>query len=142
MERKRRSVAGIAVKDGRLFIARRKPGGELGGKWEFPGGKAEEGESDEAALLREYAEEFGLSIRTGPLLAGASFTHKGLVFGLNAYRIFFEEGEPRENTRLSEHTEWRWAALGEIERLDFAGSDRGLFPGLEMYLKHEAGIKE
>ncbi|MDR2110325.1 MAG: NUDIX domain-containing protein, partial [Spirochaetaceae bacterium] len=50
----RRSVAGIAVEGGRFFIAQRIPGGDLGGKWEFPGGKVEEGETDAEALIREY----------------------------------------------------------------------------------------
>ena len=137
-----RSVAGIAVKDGALFIARRKSGGDLGGKWEFPGGKVEQGESDRAALLREFREEFGLDIETGPLLATASFEHKGDTFSLNAYRIFFEAGDPSNRISQEEHTEWRWAALeAEIAKMDFADSDRGLFPSLQTYLSHEAGIR-
>ncbi|MDR1576316.1 MAG: NUDIX domain-containing protein [Treponema sp.] len=136
----KRSVAGIAIEGGALFIARRKPGGGLGGKWEFPGGKAEAGENDEAALRREYREEFGLAIETGPLLAGTSFVHKGNTFSLNAYRVFFEDGEPGGRICLNEHTEWRWAALEDIEKMDFADSDRGLFPALKVYLNHEAGI--
>ena len=131
-------MAGIAVEDGRLFIARRKAGGDLGGKWEFPGGKAEEGESDEAALVREFKEEFALSVTSGPLLASASFIHRGEEFCLHAYRIFFTEG--LEHIQAAEHSEWKWAALGDIERLDFAGSDRGLLPGLEAYLQRENGI--
>jgi 8-oxo-dGTP diphosphatase len=136
----KRSVAGIAVKGGALFIARRKSGGDLGGKWEFPGGKVEEGENDRAALLREYREEFGLDIETGPLLASSSFEHKDNTFSLNAYRVFFEGGEPGSRICLEEHTEWRWAALEDIEKMDFADSDRGLFPALKAYLNHEAGI--
>jgi 8-oxo-dGTP diphosphatase len=141
MSTPRRSVAGIAIADGRLFIARRKPGGDIGGKWEFPGGKAEEGESDEAALLREYGEELGVAIETGPLLAHASFERRGDMFSLRAYRVFFKNGGA-EHIRLAEHTEWRWAALDEITHMDFAASDRGLFPGLETYLKLEAGIQQ
>jgi 8-oxo-dGTP diphosphatase len=134
----KRSVAGIACKEGRFFIARRKAGGDLGGKWEFPGGKAEEGESDQAALLREYREEFGLSITAGPLLASASFEHKGSTFCLNAYRVFFSEAE----IRLIEHSEQRWASLAEIETLDFAGSDRKLLAELVSYFKQETGVQQ
>jgi 8-oxo-dGTP diphosphatase len=138
MESRRRSVAGIAIEDGRLVIARRKAGGDLGGKWECPGGKAEEGESDEAALSREFAEEFSLAITGGPLLASASFVHGGQDYSLHAYRIFFTDG--LEHIRLAEHSEWQWASLGAIERMDFAGSDRGLFPGLKTQLQRECGI--
>jgi 8-oxo-dGTP diphosphatase len=125
------SVAGIAMEGKQFFIARRKGGGDLGGKWEFPGGKAEAGESDEAALIREFQEEFGVAIKTGPLLGTAAFEHRGRVYDLRAYRIFFTAPA----WRLSEHDEWRWAALGELETLDFADSDRRLFPALKAYLE-------
>ncbi|MCL2270807.1 MAG: (deoxy)nucleoside triphosphate pyrophosphohydrolase [Treponema sp.] len=132
----KRSVAGIAIENNAVFIARRKAGGSLGGKWEFPGGKAEEGESDEAALRREYIEEFGAVITVGPLLASAEFTHNDQQFLLNAYRIFFE----KRDFCLTEHEEWRWAVIGEISLLDFADSDLKLLPPLQMYLKEQAGI--
>jgi 8-oxo-dGTP diphosphatase len=130
------SVAGIAVEQGKVFIARRKPGGDLGEKWEFPGGKVEEGEADADALKREYLEEFGAAVETGPLLAHAEFVHNERKFLLNAYRIFFTD----YCFKMTEHSEWRWAALTEIEGLDFAGSDRRLLPALQAYLETEAGI--
>jgi 8-oxo-dGTP diphosphatase len=127
----KKSVAGIAFEGGKLFIARRKSGGDLGGKWEFPGGKVEEGESDEAALKREYLEELGVPVETGPFLAEAAFEHRGRKFSLNAYRVFFKD----TNFILQEHTEWRWASFGEIGELDFADSDRKLLSALESDFK-------
>lgn len=125
------SVAGIAVEGQKIFIARRNSGGDLGGKWEFPGGKTEAGESDEAALVREFAEEFGVSVKTGPLLGTAAFEHGGKPYHLHAYRIFFDGQE----FCPVEHDQWRWAALAEIAALDFAGSDRLLLPALKAYLE-------
>jgi 8-oxo-dGTP diphosphatase len=125
------SVAGIAVEGQKVFIARRNPGGDLGGKWEFPGGKTEAGESDEAALIREFAEEFGVSVKTGPLLGTAAFEHEGRRYELHAYRVFFDGQE----FRPVEHDQWRWAVPADIECLDFAGSDRLLLPGLKAYLE-------
>jgi 8-oxo-dGTP diphosphatase len=121
------SVAGIAREEGRYFIARRVSGGVMGGKWEFPGGKAEEGESDGEALVREYAEEFAVPIRVGELLGTVSFVHQGRRRILNAYGINFL----KTDFRLSEHSEWRWAALEEMETLDFVDSDRKLFEALK-----------
>jgi 8-oxo-dGTP diphosphatase len=118
----KRSVAGIAVKDGAFFIARRNQGGDLGEKWEFPGGKVEEGESDEQALVREYREEFGVAIETGPFLGSAAFIHHGQERSLCAYRVSF----PEERISLREHSQWRWARREEIAGLDFAPSDRRL----------------
>jgi 8-oxo-dGTP diphosphatase len=132
------SVAGVAITQGKVFIARRKAGGDLGGKWEFPGGKVEEGEGDADALRREYFEEFGVAVTVGALLANGEFSHNGQGFSLNAYRIFFES----HRFILTEHSEWRWVALEEIETLDFAGSDRLLLPRLQAYLETQAGVED
>ena len=138
MPGRKQSVAGIAIDQaGRFFIARRNAGGDLGEKWEFPGGKVETGESGEAALRREYLEEFGVPVETGSPLAEACFTHNGIQFDLRAYRIFF--GNTQFN--MKEHSQWRWASLGEIEELDFAGSDRLLLPGLQAYLEQQSGLQ-
>jgi 8-oxo-dGTP diphosphatase len=128
------SVAGIAIEGLKFFIARRKPGGDLGGKWEFPGGKTEEGETDEAALVREFREEFGVTVKPGPFLGAASFEHKGSAYLLHAYRIYFTE----KNFTLAEHSQWRWAGMEEMASLDFANSDRRLFPVLKTYLEGQA----
>ena len=126
----RHSVAGIAIEKGRVFIARRKAGGDLGGKWEFPGGKVEEGESDADALRREFLEEFGATVTVGALLGSGEFFHDGQKFALNGYRIFFTS----DSFNMTEHDERRWAALDEIMTLNFADSDRLLFPQLQAYL--------
>ena len=119
------SVAGIARRGSLIFIARRGSGGALGGKWEFPGGKVEPGEDAAAALIREFDEEFSLAITVGAFLGSAVFTHRGVERTLFAHAVSFT-GEPV----LREHTAWKWAALAEIETLDFAGSDRLLLPAL------------
>jgi 8-oxo-dGTP diphosphatase len=125
----KRSVAGIVFEENRIFIARRLPGGDMGSKWEFPGGKVEDGESDEQALVREYMEEFGVSITTGSKLAEAQFEHNGKNYTLNAYAVYFGS----LNFTLTEHSEWRWASLEEIEKSDFVDSDLKLVPALKKY---------
>jgi 8-oxo-dGTP diphosphatase len=130
------SVAGIAVQGKRIFVARRIPGGDLGGKWEFPGGKVEEGESCEEALVREFREEFGVTVRAGSRIASSSFEHRGVIRELHAYFIIFNNID----FVLSEHSAWKWADFAEIEKLDFAGSDRKLFPALKVYLKRNPAV--
>jgi len=121
-----RSVAGIARRGASFFVARRISGGDLGGKWEFPGGKVEPDETDAEALIREYREEFGVAIQVGTLLAGGHFEHHRKRRILSAYEVFLDG----DDFSLREHTEWRWASLDEIVALDFADSDRKLLPQL------------
>lgn len=123
------SLAGVAVKDDKVFIARRSGGGEMDGKWEFPGGKAEDGEGREEALEREFLEELGVRIRCGALLGESAFTHRGETHILYGYRIYFTEGT--EPIMLTEHSDWKWAALDEIRALDFTPSDLSLLPFIE-----------
>jgi 8-oxo-dGTP diphosphatase len=132
------SVAGIAIEEGRVFIARRKAGGDIGGKWEFPGGKVEEGESDADALRREFLEEFAVTVTVGPLLASGEFFHNGEKFALNGCRVFFTS----DRFNMTEHDEYRWAALDEIKTLDFAESDQQLFPALQAYLHAQPDVEK
>jgi 8-oxo-dGTP diphosphatase len=67
-------VAAVAMVDvdGRVLLAQRPPGKAMAGLWEFPGGKVADGETPEAALVRELAEELGVDI-TGSCLAAFTF---------------------------------------------------------------------
>ncbi len=120
----KRSVAGIAIKDGTVFIAKRLPGGDLGGKWEFPGGKLESGENDEQALMREYREEFNIAITVGDSIAETHFTHKGANYQLAAHRIEL----PENGLSLIEHSAVQWVSAESLIRADLADSDRMLLP--------------
>lgn len=120
------SVAGIVREDGLFFIAHRIPSGEMGCRWEFPGGKVEEGESFQETLVREYEEEFGVKVKVGSFIGETSFVHKGNKVLLHAYEVIF----PDEDFQwvLSEHTEVKWVKLEEIETLPFVDSDLLLLP--------------
>jgi len=112
------STAGVARKEGKFFIAQRKPGSSIGERWEFPGGKAETGETPEAALKREYLEEFSVEIDVGELIAAGEFSNKGREYRLLAYYVDLK-GEPEP----VEHQKTRWATLEELDHLDFPESD-------------------
>lgn len=120
-----RSAAGIILKDNKIFIALRIPGGDMGERWEFPGGKVEDGESFQETLVREYKEEFGADVNVGRHIADASFTHNGKQVELSAFEVSFTEDV--QKFILSEHTETRWATLDEIKTLPFVDSDLLLY---------------
>jgi 8-oxo-dGTP diphosphatase len=61
-------VAGVLVRDACVLACQRLPGGHHPGKWEFPGGKVEAGESPQQALQRELREELAVDVTVGPLL--------------------------------------------------------------------------
>ncbi|MDR6637842.1 (deoxy)nucleoside triphosphate pyrophosphohydrolase [Paenarthrobacter nitroguajacolicus] len=109
------NVVGAAVVDSletptRLLAARRTAPPQFAGMWEFPGGKVEVGETAEAALHRELAEELGVEVRLGHELesgnsAGWTLNERA------AMRVWFAEltaGEPRP---LEDHDELRWMPL-------------------------------
>jgi 8-oxo-dGTP diphosphatase len=122
------SVAAIILRDGLVLVARRVFGGALGGKWEFPGGKLEEGETEAAALEREFDEEFGAKIQALRPLGETSFENRGKPRRLVAWLADLPTEEALE---LREHLSYLWVGREELEGLDIADSDRKLFPYIQ-----------
>lgn len=79
-------VAAVIEQQSRYLIARRAPHKQLAGYWEFPGGKVEPGETPEAALARELAEEFGVEATIGGLIGVSVHDDGTMVVRLTAYR--------------------------------------------------------
>jgi len=141
--KERTSVAGVALRTvsglrQELFVARRLPGGDLGGKWEFPGGKVEEGEGDQEALIREFQEELSAAVEVQSFIGETDFVHGDTRFNLRFYWVKLLS----ENIVLSAHSEWRWVSMDDIINLDFADSDSKLFPALQAYLCAQADVEE
>jgi 8-oxo-dGTP diphosphatase len=113
-------TAGILEQDGLVLIARRRPGTHMAGKWEFPGGKIENGETPEQSLARELREELDVQARIGELLCCATYEGEGISLELLVYRVEGFEGTPV----LNEHEEIRWVEPAELRSYDLADSDR------------------
>lgn len=106
----------------------------MGGRWEFPGGKVESGESDEESVIREFSEEFGVEIQVDKKIAEATFRHKGDDFTLTAYLVHLPHNGMKKKFVLTEHTEYRWAELAEIPTLNFVDSDLLIYPQICKFL--------
>ncbi len=115
----RTSTAGIALIDGKVFIAKRKPGTSIGESWEFPGGKAEKGETPQDALVREYKEEFDVDIEVKDLFCSGFFTNKGRKYTLKAFFINFLS----DRIKLKEHSKIEWIKIENLSERKFANSD-------------------
>ncbi|MGI5069564.1 NUDIX domain-containing protein [Treponema pectinovorum] len=124
----KKSIACIAFKENKVFIAKRNPVGQMGGRWEFPGGKVDAGETDEQSVTRECREEFGVEVEVGEKIAKATFKHFGDDFELNAYLVRFPHDGIAQKFTLTEHSEYRWAELSEIPTLSFVDSDLLIYP--------------
>ena len=114
------TTAGVALKDGKVLVARRIDGGAAGGKWEFPGGKQRYGETVQETLRREWMEEFSADIETGDEIFSSEFTNADTLYHLKCLLVTLLS----PSLSLSVHTEVKWVGKTELLSLDFVPSDR------------------
>ena len=112
-------VAALIVKDGKLLIAQRPAGRHMAGKWEFPGGKIERGETPEQALERELSEELGVKTKTGRIYHAIHHSYPEKDILLLFYRSALLEGEPRP----IEEADVRWIGEDQLRAYDGAEAD-------------------
>ena len=112
-------VAGIMQKDSMIFAAQRNERKHQALKWEFPGGKVEEGDSPEEALERELFEELGIFTKTGALFSEKTHAYPEKTVRVLFYLTEITAGEPRalEAHRIG------WFSKAELVTLDFSGAD-------------------
>lgn len=111
-------VAAAIERAGRYLVARRTRPADVAGRWEFPGGKVEPGETEEQALVREIREELGVEINVRERVPGEWPLHGDLV--LHLYRATLIAGEPLP---LEQHDEIRWVAPADFDSVDWLSSD-------------------
>ncbi len=119
-------VAAVALidADGRVLLAKRPEGKDMAGLWEFPGGKLREGETPEAALVRELAEELSLDITESCLapIAFASHSYQDfhLLMPLFVCRVWKGKARPAEGQEL------KWVFPEDMGDLPMPPADRPL----------------
>jgi 8-oxo-dGTP diphosphatase len=125
----RQVVVGAAiVRAGRVLAARRTAPASAAGRWEFPGGKVEPGETEADSLVREVEEELGLCIRVERWLVGAEPI--GARYLLKVAVAAIEAGEPAP----TEHDAVRWLAAHELGEVDWLEADRPFLTQLSQVL--------
>lgn len=132
------SVACIDYRDGKIFIAKRQKGGDMGGRWEFPGGKIDSGENYQQAIKREMNEEFSVDVDVFEKIGFCQFEHKGKTCTVQAFKVHFAHDGIEKKFVLTEHTDYKWVFPSEIKKLNFVDSDLKLLPEVFKNL----GIKE
>src|ERR1700761_3438625 len=120
-------VAALILREGTVLICQRRPDQPMALKWEFPGGKVEEGESAEQALRRELDEELGIAADIGHRVAHTLHTYRsGSAIDLQFFAVHQFQGEMTNRI----FNDLRWCPLGDLPRYDFLAADRDLIRDL------------
>lgn len=129
-----RSIACIAFKNDKILIAHRNSSGQMCNRWEFPGGKVEEGETDSQAIIREMNEEFGITVEVLQKITTGTFFHNGKERQLDVYLIKVPHDGIEKKYVLTEHTEYEWVGINEIPKDNFVDSDLAVYPQIRKFL--------
>ena len=109
-------VVAAIIRQGDSILATQRGYGEFEGFWEFPGGKIEQGEEPETALVREIQEELAVRVEVGARLCTVRYAYPTFNLAMQCYWCRIVEGTPA----LLEHKSARWLTaetLGEVEWL-------------------------
>jgi 8-oxo-dGTP diphosphatase len=112
----------IRSKENQILIARRREGKSLAGYFEFPGGKVDEGESHEVALIREIYEELGLHIEVGSFVKESEYNYEFGTIHLHGYDCSII-GEIPDKIESIDHDKVLWVDTDELVRYRFAPAD-------------------
>ena len=112
-------TAAILIKDNKIFLARRNSDTKHAGKWEFPGGKVERGESAEQCLSREIKEEFSINITVNEFFAESIYEYGHAKVRLVAYRAAWVSGK----MVLKDHDRIAWVSLDKLLEYNLLAAD-------------------
>lgn len=111
-------VAAAIIRNHHVLVAQRDHPSEWAGRWEFPGGKVERGETPQAGLIREIGEELGAAIEVGPELARHELRDGAQ---LRLYQATLAPGSPEPTPR--EHQALEWVRPPELNDREWAGTN-------------------
>jgi len=115
-------AAAFLIHNAKVLVARRKRPQQLAGKWEFPGGKIEAGETPEACLTRELNEEFGITVKVGKFLADSIHLHDRTAFHILAYHTTWLSGR----IVPVDHDKYAWVESRNLLKYDLLPADMEL----------------
>jgi 8-oxo-dGTP diphosphatase len=127
-----RIIVGAAiVQNGHVLACARADPPEVAGRWEFPGGKVEEGETELEALVRECVEELGVRVRVGERVGD----DVPLAHGRAVLKVYLAQLVDGDRPQRLEHAELRWLAAHELDSVDWLPADAPIVAALPPYLR-------
>ncbi|BCJ72391.1 DNA mismatch repair protein MutT [Catellatospora sp. IY07-71] len=125
-----RIIVGAAIiSDGRVLACERSEPAEVAGRWEFPGGKVEPGETEHDALVRECEEELGVLVEVGERVGDDVLLGHGRAV-LKVYTATLLKGVPQ----LIEHAQLRWLSADELHTVPWLPADAPIVAALPKFL--------
>lgn len=124
-------VAAIIYFDNKVLCVQRPPHKlpYISKKFEFPGGKIEEGETREEALHRELLEELGIQIRIKSFFMTVEHTYPDFQLIMHSFICEVKAGE----IVLNEHIDYKWLKVEDLPKLDWAAADLPIVNALMNY---------
>ncbi|NDV20038.1 NUDIX domain-containing protein [Pseudodesulfovibrio sp. JC047] len=126
-------VAGILWHDGNYLAVQRPEGAPMAGWWEFPGGKVEQDESRDTALVREFQEELALTPTDFTYWQEREHEYEAFVVHIHFYHIHHYSGE----LTMVENQQFQWVDPCQSASLDFLPADVGIVESLHSH-HHES----
>lgn len=123
-------MAAVIISDGRVLACERSAPPEVAGRWEFPGGKVEPGETEEQALARECVEELGVRVEVGARVG----PDVSLAHGRAVLRVFNARLLDGDMPRALEHTSMRWLGVNELDSVHWLPADKPIVAELPALL--------
>ncbi|OEE70090.1 thiamine-phosphate phosphorylase [Enterovibrio norvegicus FF-33] len=120
-------VAGVIADGQRVLITQRYDQDSEAGLWEFPGGKVEEGETDQEALARELIEELSVEVKVGDFLLETLHHYPNKSILLRSYSCEVLKGD----VTLHCHQAMAWVSPEALSRYTFSGADKPLVRQLQ-----------
>lgn len=123
-------VVAAVIRDKNRIFATQRGYGEFKDQWEFPGGKIEEGESEEEALKREIMEELNTSIIVEKKIDTIEYDYPSFHLTMSIFWCSFEEGE----LTLVEHEAALWLEKESLDSVSWLPADLIIIPKIKEYL--------
>ena len=123
-------VAAIIIHDQKIFATQRGYG-EFKDGWEFPGGKIEQGETSQEALVREIKEELDTEIEVKDFLETVEYDYPNFHLSMDCFFCTIKSGK----LVLKEHEAAKWLTVDTVDSVNWLPADRGLIEAIKMYMR-------
>lgn len=129
-------AAAIVMNADRVLIARRRTGLRHAGKWEFPGGKIESGETPQQCLIRELKEEFDIRVEIGRFFGENTHQYQRGPVRIVSYCVRWLSGD----LILRDHDNWQWASPETLKNFDLLPGDVPLAQRLDTLYREKGSL--